>query len=745
MTVSVVIPCWNGIELLKKCLSSLCEIGEFKDGKYEILVVDDASEYNIAECLRNDFPKVRVLRNIFNNGFGRSCNRGVSRAKGELIVLLNNDIIVSKDFLAPLKAHFKDKDIFAVAPKLYYWDKKTFNYGMHMGRFENGYLNLWNEAETGNGDKISRTAPTVFAIGGAMVFRKRDFLWLGGFDDIYRPNCWEDIDISYRAQKRGLKVLYEPKSLVYHKSGATLNYVRHKEIKNELLFMWKNITDIRILFSHFNQLPKLFYYGRHSNGLTFLRGYLWAFAYLIPALINRFNERKYLKVSDAKILNTCMLYYRNFKRNNFTHSPRKTILIITPFMVYPPNSGGKLRIYNICKRLSRKYNLILLSLIHNEDEERYSSFLKEIFNEVYLIHPKTKSNEFLFPDRYKYSFSSLLIEKLNEIQDKKAIDIAHIESNELLYLTKYIKYIPIVYTEHDISMLSPDKSYYRKRQSNSILGLIDYFKIVCYHKRAYKKIDKVIILSKEDTRLIKAFSPHCDFSLIPTGVDLEHFMFTEKHNNVNKNLIFVGHYPHYPNEEAAVYFTRHVFTLIKKQFPEIRLKLVGSDPTEPILKLSQIDGVDVIGTVDDVNPYLQQASIFVNAFQRSAGIKGKVLEAMATGTPVVCTSRGAYGIDAVSGKDIFIADRPEDFARCVIELLKNSDLYNKIAYNARKLVEESYNWDEIVRQLDKVYSSIMGDNQFNPNEEESFSCKKYSGNHSDKQPDVFRQETREKR
>lgn len=63
--------------------------------------------------------------------------------------------------------------------------------------------------------------------------------------------------------------MHEPKSLVYHKAGATLNYVRHKEIKNELLFMWKNITDIRMLFSHFNQLPKLFYYGRHSGRWTF--------------------------------------------------------------------------------------------------------------------------------------------------------------------------------------------------------------------------------------------------------------------------------------------------------------------------------------------------------------------------------------------------------------------------------------------------------------------------------------------
>ena len=361
---------------------------------------------------------------------------------------------------------------------------------------------------------------------------------------------------------------------------------------------------------------------------------------------------------------------------------------------------------------------------------------------MHLIHPKTKSNEFLFPDRYKYSFSGLLIDKLIEIQDKKAIDIAHIESNELLYLTKYIKYIPIVYTEHDISILSPDKSYYSKRQNSPIMGIIDYFKIVRYHKSVYEKIDKVVVLSKEDIKLIKAFSPACDFSFIPTGVDLAHFTFREKYNEVNKSLIFVGHYPHYPNEEAAVYFVRHIYAPIKKQFPGVRLKLVGSDPTEAILKLSQVDGVDVIGTVDDVNPYLQQASVFVNAFQRSAGIKGKVLEAMATGTPVVCTSRGAYGIDAVSGKDIFIADKPKDFARRVIELLGNRELYNKIAYNARNLAEERYDWDKIARKLGKTYRDITGDVQY-ADKHEYLSCLKDEDIHNDKQFDTSKQETRE--
>ncbi|MBU0694322.1 MAG: glycosyltransferase [Candidatus Omnitrophica bacterium] len=703
LTVSVVIPNWNGIELLKKCLASIYEAEGFKQDKYEVLVVDDASSYKVAQCIKGDFPQVRVIRNRFNQGFGRTCNRGVKEAKGELIVLLNNDIMVSPNFLEPLKRHFQDEEVFAVAPKIYCWDKTTFNYGMHMGKFKDGYLSLWNEAETGNGDKVSQTSPTIFAVGGAMVFRKKDFLWLGGFDDIYRPNCWEDIDISYRAQKRGLKVLYEPGSLVYHKDGATVNYARHKEIKNELLFMWKNITDNRMLLSHFNQVPRFFSEGRHSHPLTFFRGYFWAFSYLIEALIHRLGEKKYQKVSDREVLNRCKLYYRNFRRNNYIHCQKKTVLLVTPFLIYPLTSGGKLRIYNLYKRLAEKYNLILLSLFHNEREEEHTLKLKEIFKEVYVVHPKTSNRDFLFPQRYKYSFSRFFIEKLKEIQDKTPIDLVHIESNEILYLTKYIKYAPIIYTEHDISILSYHKSYYNRRKEQSLTGgFIDYLKVVRHHDSLYRNIDKVITLSGEDTRVIEAFSPNTDCSLISTGVDLDHFTFSQK-SGERKTLVFVGHYPHYPNEEAAVYFCRKILPLIKKVIPTITLKLVGSDPTEEVMKLSQIEGVEVIGTVEDVNPYLQESSVFVNAFRRSAGIKGKVLEAMATGTPVVCTRRGAYGIEALDNFEILIADKPKDFANRVIELLTNDELYEKIADNARRLVEEHYDWDKIAEQLDGIY------------------------------------------
>ena len=719
--ISLVIPNYNGVVFLKECLPSVFSADGFSDGQNEVLVVDDGSKDGSVDFIRENFPRVRLIKNRKNRGFGFTCNRGVKAAKNEVVVLINNDIILTKDFLDPLLSHLqRNEEIFTVTPKLYGWDRQTFAWGMHMGHFENGYIRLWNESEIGSGDKISEAAPTIFAIGGAMVFRKGDFLWLGGFDAVYRPNCWEDIDISYRAWKRGLKVIYEPSSLMYHKGRATLTYERPKEIKNELLFTWKNITDCQILKEHLNLLP----WNLYRNRGAFLKGFFWALNHLPQALLHRFLERGFiLDFEDKKIFNKIMLYYGNFIKRGLSHpsGEKPNILIVSRFLPYPLNMGGKIRIYNLVKSLSNRYNFSLLSLIDHKDELRYLPKLKEIFSDVYPVHAKSplgldfRSQKF-YPEQYKhgYSYSQELADKLKELKETKPLDMIHIESNELLYLADYAGCLPIVYTEHDISFLSLGKSYYKK-DNQFLWPLVDNLKRIYFHNTQFKKIDRVITLSKEDENVLRGFFPKTDTTLVPTGVDLKHFSLE---NNIRKakKLIFVGHYRHYPNEDAVVYFVKKIFPLIRKNMPDVELLMVGSNPTASVENLAQEENVVLIGEVQDVKPYLLDASVFVNSIRVSAGIKGKVLEAMASGVPIVSTTVGSSGIDACPGEEILIADTPKEFARQVIRLLKDEELRATLVANARRLVEHKYSWFKSTAKLDKVYKSLLFDTGYdNPN------------------------------
>ncbi|MDD4909393.1 MAG: glycosyltransferase, partial [Candidatus Omnitrophica bacterium] len=707
LKTSMVIPNYNGVEFLKECLPSVFAAEGFRNGENEVIVVDDGSKDGSAAYIKSNFPQVRLIRNRRNRGFGFTCNRGVRYAKNELIVLINNDIIVTENFLGSLREHFRDKDVFAVTPKMYGWDKQSFTWGMHMGHFEDGYIRLWNESETKNPVHISEPGPSLFAIGGAMVFRKNDWDWLGGFDRIYRPNCWEDIDIGYRAWKRGLKIIYEPSSVLYHKGRATLSYERHKEIKNELAFTWKNITDWEIVKEHLRLLPKNLYKYR----MPFLRGSLWALRYLPLIMLHKFQDRKYLRVPDKKIFNGCMLYYRNFMRRGFKHrdaSGRGTILLVTPFMPYPLTVGGKIRMHTLARVCAEKYDIILLTMIDNKDEARFIPELKQVFKEVYTVFPKTEMKSLFYPQRYKYVHSHDLIDKLREIQRSHPIDIVQIESNELLYLARYIKFIPIVYTEHDASIISFGKSLYQKKDSSFFYNYFDYLKKVRYHHYIYRFLDRVITLSRQDSRKMKAFFPRARISYIPSGVEVGHFTFKERRDN-SYDLVFIGHYPHYPNEHTVVYFAEQILPLIREINPKARILIVGSHPTERVRQLAWQAGVELIGDVADVRPYLEKASIFVNAVKIGAGIKGKVLEAMAMGRPVVATRLGSYGIEARPGEDILIAGTPKQFASLVLRLMNDDELYSRVARNARRLVEEKYDWYKIRNKLDRLYEEVISE------------------------------------
>ena len=719
LKISIVIPSWNGIDLLHKCLDSIYKLDEFKDSINEVVVIDDFSTDGTSEFVRERFPQVKLFRNKKNMGFGWTCNRGVKEAANELIVLINNDIIVTRDFIRPLKEHFRDEKVFAVTPKLYGWDWKTFLWGMHMGRVQDGYIRLWNEAETGNSDRIYEPSPSIFAIGGAMVFRRNDFLWLGGFDEIYRPNCWEDIDISYRAWKRGLKVIYEPKSLLYHKGRATLSYERHKEIKNELSFMWKNITDRDLLKEHFNALSRLLYQNRRP----FLRGFIWSLYYLPKTLTHRFKDRRYICVRDKKIIDACMQYYRNFERNGFRHTTRtvkKNLLIVTPFMPYPLNTGGRIRIHTLARLLKDKFNIFLLSLIDHENEARFIPELKSVFKDVHTVLLKTPiPDDIMYPSRYRYAYSQHLIDKMKELQKSLPLDLIQIESNELLYLTEHVKHIPVIYTEHDVSILTFGKSYYRDDNN-----LVDFLKRFRFHHNSYKDIDRVVALSEKDGDILNGFFPKKDISLITTGVDLEHFSFTPDTKRPPR-LIFVGNYLHYPNEDAIVYFANKIFPFIKKDIPGVELMIVGSNPTERVRLLDKNDRhITVTGEVSDVAPYLKQAAVFVNPIRLSAGIKGKVLEAMAKGTPVVSTLTGSLGLFAKQGRDILIAKDRREFVTQVRSLLEDRDLYLEIANNARRLVEKKYDWNKLASDLGAVYEKTAYDFNSLREEEKRFSSKR---------------------
>ena len=268
---SIVIPSYNGKKLLEKNLPKL--IAAAPDA--EIIVVDDASTDQSAEFIKRKFPQIKVIQHKKNQRFAAACNTGVKAAHGEIIVMLNNDVVPKKDFLKPLLKHFENGQIFSVGCREIGIKKgKKFISGRTEGKFKRGFLVHWRP-------KDQESQETLWSFGGSMAVDKKKYLQLGGMDELYSPAYWEDIDLCWRAKEKGWIILFEKNAVVFHNHETTNVSIFGKTriqlygFRNQILFVWKNIRG-RQLLEHFLWLPyHLIFTTIESRGL-FLLAFLLA-------------------------------------------------------------------------------------------------------------------------------------------------------------------------------------------------------------------------------------------------------------------------------------------------------------------------------------------------------------------------------------------------------------------------------------------------------------------------------------
>ncbi len=289
-TVSVVMPNLNGEILLEKNLPYLLKAKEnsFNNIK-EIIIVDDGSWDNSVSLIKSKFPQVKLVRHKVNRGFSASVNTGVRSAKGDLILLINTDVLPEEDFLISVIPHFNNQKVFAVS-------LHEKGYGWAKGYFGDGYIQL------AQGEETKDLHQSFYVSGGSGVFRRSHWMELGGMDErLLSPFYWEDIDLCYRAAKRGYLNLWEPMGIVVHKHESTISkfpksYVARIRERNQLLMLWKNITSANLMRKHVvGLLSRLV---RHPG---YIRIILMALSRLGVAMEKRKKEIKESKVSDEAI------------------------------------------------------------------------------------------------------------------------------------------------------------------------------------------------------------------------------------------------------------------------------------------------------------------------------------------------------------------------------------------------------------------------------------------------------------
>jgi GT2 family glycosyltransferase len=248
--LSVVMPNYNGQSLLAANLPPLIAALEQWCGNWELIVVDDCSSDGSCQLVREHFSQVSLIVNEANCGFSGTCNRGMAAAQFSLVLCINSDVLVDVDFVAPLVEPFEQSDVFAVTPNILAASEGT-NQGAVFGLYGKGFL----KGGFARIDQPVSARENFYAIGACVVYDLAKFRALGGYSELYSPYLFEDVDLSYRAWKRGWRSVFDPRATVQHLSSATINKLgkrrkRRIYFRNRFLFHWVNLSDPKMMAAH---------------------------------------------------------------------------------------------------------------------------------------------------------------------------------------------------------------------------------------------------------------------------------------------------------------------------------------------------------------------------------------------------------------------------------------------------------------------------------------------------------------
>ncbi len=636
--VSIIIPVYNKLDFTRRCVESI--LSNIDNLNYEILVVDNGSTDGTRDYLQSTKSiRLRFVLNEQNLGFVDGCNSGAAIAHGDYLLFLNNDTEVTPGWIGAL-VNFAEStpDCGIVGTKLVYPDGRLQEAGGII--FSDG--NGWNY---GRGDdphdpKYNFVREVDYVSGAALMIKRK--LWddIGGFDRRYAPAYYEDTDLCFEARKRGYKVYYQPKSTVIHYEGQTA-------------------------------------------GTNLLSGY---------KKYQLVNRDKFLAKWSTELSNQ----QPNDPRNVVLASSRGTkgnIMVFDPFLPLFDRASGSLRLFHILRILRRMNYHVTFIARDGSLEQTYHPVLESMSIEVHSWDRDAMRAAGNVTD-------SLLAIDFHRLFAERRYEYVIID---FWYLAEY--YLPIVRRLSPNSQIiidTIDIHFIRELREAELSKDKNKKRSALLNKgreiSIYKKADRIWVVTANDRNAIAEYVKDLPIDIIPNVHDK---VDQTKDFKDTSDLLFVGNFNHQPNRDAMRFFCKDVFPLISKELPDVKLYIVGNDPPDEVKSLSS-DKIVVTGYVRDISPYQRTARVSVAPLRYGAGMKGKIGEALSWGLPVVTTSIGAEGMNLVHEQDVLIADNPNSFAREVLRLYSDKELWNRLSKNGRQKVESMWSPEVVKNQLEKA-------------------------------------------
>lgn len=391
------------------------------------------------------------------------------------------------------------------------------------------------------------------------------------------------------------------------------------------------------------------------------------------------------------------------------------ILVLSPYFPWPLYGGNLIRIFGILKELSLRGHEIFLLAGRSGPAPAPDNPVAVLCREVeYYRPPGSSQHSHPFQARLRALFSPYpyTSSKFGSNEIRRVIRTILAEQHFDLILAnfafladsvplKMARGTPVVLDEHESEGLLWRQYLRQGNVAMRAFGLINLLKVAWFQKRLASRIAAILCASDREAEFARSFIP-ADVGLwtVPNGIDADSYSSLLKVQKESNDIILCGGLSVFRNRLAASWFAQTVFPGVRREVPDAEFWIVGSDPNQEIRDLEKIPGIHVTGTVEDVRPYYARAAVSVAPYRFGEGTKLKVLEAMASGVPVVSTTVGCQGIDVVDGEHVLIADSEKDFGDRVISLLRDASKRADVARAARRRIEEKYTWKKIVGDVE---------------------------------------------
>ena len=402
------------------------------------------------------------------------------------------------------------------------------------------------------------------------------------------------------------------------------------------------------------------------------------------------------------------------------------ILFLTQIVPYPLDAGPKIKTYHVLRYLANAgHSITLVSFVRTEQEKQALSVLEPycrggvhpvrlrrspLADIRHLIQSIPSATPFLI----RRDYSPVMARAIHSLLDQAAAqgapyDVIHTVRPNMAQYAACVKTKLILDTENAEWTILRRMQQHENNPVKKTLLSVECAKMRSYEGRVCRDADAVLAVSEVDRRALTDTGAEASkITVIPIAVDCQQIQSIQR-VSASQEILMVSTLFYPPNADGVRWFINQVYPLVRQAVPDATLTIIGPRPPKDITQFAIRNSqfVTVTGYVPDLQPYLERAALTVVPVRAASGMRVRILEALARGIPVVTTTTGVEGIDAVHGEHLLIADEPQSFAMEVVRLLQDASLRRRLAENGRRLVQEKYDWRMVLPKLEAVYQTLM--------------------------------------